>query len=954
MPRVQQTIMALNNGEVSRRFEARQDQNKYMASVAKAENWIPLPLGGMRRAEGSVFVAQTKHSGSLDFVFADVDQVVAGADLVIAGGGNKKVRLIKFKFNAEQAYVLEFGDFYIRFYKDGAQIMAGGSPLEIVTPYPESMLDHVKLSAFQSADVMYIPSDGTLPVYKLRRTNNNPDTFDIAVVNFRAPGTIEAELTGEELGGMTLTPAATSGDGITFTASSAVFLAGDVGLAINGPNGARAVISTFTNSTHVDADIIDPFVDTSAISPEDWSLEGTPAANIDPSKVAKGGAMTISADADAFRSAYVGKYVLVYGGLVEVTQVSDARNLRGIVRSDLIDRDQFNPSPTAFWLLHESAWTDEEGYPTAGCFYQERMWLLRGQTRWGSNSGDFENFAIGSDDSAGISRTISDDEINDGRWLKGSINGLFTATAGGQYQATASQERGALTPNDFNEAPISTLGTEEIAPIRAEGLLLYVLDGGRQLIEQAFDFVENKFNSPNMLLLADHLTEFNSITALDYQSRPISTMWAVRDDGVLLACTYKRAEQVVGWAPRTTQGEFTDVCVIPRPSTSRDWPWVLVERQIGTQICQCVEYFEDFNGTLCREWREAMTDSAVFTEPQLIDEFVLAGEDYVLADDDFVIAGISETMGIRDLHLEGREVRMIGDGFLFNDQIVRAGQVPIVPAVPDIGVFEIGLDYVSRGETLEPVIADELGGILAARGWADAGARIRRTMGLKLNGQQIPYRQATDAMDQQVPLKRGKVLITVQEHGGPAPITFTQDVPFPAEILNISGRVVIADEPGGFLIAEETPTFLADCEETDVAINGFMSNACDFQCPFGQYSEAAMTFVDATSNSGVAIRSIPSATRKHYTGLAAIYYRDAQQISLQLFDDDPLSAPGAVQATLSMELHEGDRLMIHSNVADAEEYFVNVNGLDVIGPITILASDLNTNNSCVGTVRIAD
>lgn len=91
---------ALNAGEVSRRTEGRQDQNKYLASLEVCENFIPLTLGGITRRPGTMFVAKTKYSGL----------------------ENDTVRLIDFQFSNEQAYILEFGDEYIRFYADGAQI----------------------------------------------------------------------------------------------------------------------------------------------------------------------------------------------------------------------------------------------------------------------------------------------------------------------------------------------------------------------------------------------------------------------------------------------------------------------------------------------------------------------------------------------------------------------------------------------------------------------------------------------------------------------------------------------------------------------------------------------------------------------------------------------------------------------------------------------------------------
>lgn len=63
----------------------------------------------------------------------------------------------------------------------------------------------------------------------------------------------------------TLTAGAATGTGVTFTASAAVFASGDVGSMIRG-GGGQAVITGFTDATHVTADIIR---DISTVLPED-------------------------------------------------------------------------------------------------------------------------------------------------------------------------------------------------------------------------------------------------------------------------------------------------------------------------------------------------------------------------------------------------------------------------------------------------------------------------------------------------------------------------------------------------------------------------------------------------------------------------------------------------------------------------------------------------------------
>lgn len=71
----------------------------------------------------------------------------------------------------------------------------------------------------------------------------------------------------------TLTPGATTGTGITFTASAAVFTATDVGKTLEGASGSGvAEIVSVTDASHVVADITQAFASVAAIAAGDWRL----------------------------------------------------------------------------------------------------------------------------------------------------------------------------------------------------------------------------------------------------------------------------------------------------------------------------------------------------------------------------------------------------------------------------------------------------------------------------------------------------------------------------------------------------------------------------------------------------------------------------------------------------------------------------------------------------------
>lgn len=91
-------INNFNGGELSPKLAARSDIGKYFSGCRTLENFIPLVEGGAIRLPGTYFVAEVKHS-------------------------DKATRVVEFHFSTVQAYVLEFGEKYIRFYKDLGQIV---------------------------------------------------------------------------------------------------------------------------------------------------------------------------------------------------------------------------------------------------------------------------------------------------------------------------------------------------------------------------------------------------------------------------------------------------------------------------------------------------------------------------------------------------------------------------------------------------------------------------------------------------------------------------------------------------------------------------------------------------------------------------------------------------------------------------------------------------------------
>lgn len=91
-------INNFNGGELSPRLDARSDINKYFSGCRTLEGMIPFVEGGATRVPGTYYVAEVKHS-------------------------DKATRVIGFHFSTIQAYVIEIGEYYFRFYYDNGQIV---------------------------------------------------------------------------------------------------------------------------------------------------------------------------------------------------------------------------------------------------------------------------------------------------------------------------------------------------------------------------------------------------------------------------------------------------------------------------------------------------------------------------------------------------------------------------------------------------------------------------------------------------------------------------------------------------------------------------------------------------------------------------------------------------------------------------------------------------------------
>lgn len=250
MPKAAPIQTNFTAGELSPRLEGRVDISKYFNGARTLKNMTIHAHGGATRRGGTKHVATAKTP-------------------------MKKVRLIPFQFSVEQAYMLEFAEGCIRFYRDDAQIGGGGfssgfsngfsgeaNIVEVANTYLESELFEIQF--VQSADVLYLVHPNHPPA-KLTRTA--VDTFALNDEVFENGPWLDINVTDT-----TLTPSGTTGT-VTMTASTNVFAATDVGRLVRIDEGAGfgwGEITIYNSPTSVDVLVKDDFV--SATAQKGWRL----------------------------------------------------------------------------------------------------------------------------------------------------------------------------------------------------------------------------------------------------------------------------------------------------------------------------------------------------------------------------------------------------------------------------------------------------------------------------------------------------------------------------------------------------------------------------------------------------------------------------------------------------------------------------------------------------------
>ncbi|GAB4391006.1 MAG: hypothetical protein Tsb0032_00380 [Kiloniellaceae bacterium] len=519
------------------------------------------------------------------------------------------------------------------------------------------------------------------------------------------------------------------------------------------------------------------------------------AKTLKPSSVSNG--VITAAGHSPFGANDVGRLIRIrHGSTWGAARIREVQSPESVRVEQLPGRNFGGTTASANWRL--GGWTQDRGFPSVVTFFEQRLvWAntrSQPQSFWMSQSGDLENMrpdsfkggAVEVQDDDGLDFTIAADEVNAIRWMSPGRQ-LILGTSGGEWSVTS--DGPVVTPLDIEVKRESTNGSADILPLRISSIVLFVQRAKRKLREFVFSLETDGFRTPDLTILADHITE-SGLREIVYQQEPDSQVHCLREDGVLATLTYRREQDVVGWSRHILGGRYQEgpplvesMATVPGNAASgsenRDEAWLAVRRTVNGASFRSIEVLEAaFEGPNPESFDAAVDFDAAVLERQKHAFYVDCGLSYS-GPPTLTFSGLD--------HLEGETVTILADGARHPERIVAGGGITLqAPA----GVVHVGLPYrhVFSSLKLEAGAAagSAVGKVKRVHGIAlvllhSLGLRIGPSIGRL---EDVPLREVADAMDRAVPLFTGERFVSFEgDFERDARIVISGETPLPFTLL---------------------------------------------------------------------------------------------------------------------------------------------------------------------------
>jgi hypothetical protein len=256
---------------------------------------------------------------------------------------------------------------------------------------------------------------------------------------------------------------------------------------------------------------------------------------------------------------------------------------------------------TATDVFQMYAWSDENGWPGAVSMFEQRIIMgktkLQPQGFWATLSGDLYTYKPTDetgqvlDESALSDIHLAGTHVSIISWIVGTQNLVF-GTGGGLYR-TNTTNSSPLAANTVRVMYDNGTQCADIQPVQLGTLILFTQRQRKKLFSAQYDFAADALVDDNVAQFAKHLIH-SPIKEIILQREPNNILWVVLDDGTVRTCTYVPSQGVVAWHRFSLGGSFRGGKPLVESVTSisgynEDNAWMVVRRTVNGQERRYIE-----------------------------------------------------------------------------------------------------------------------------------------------------------------------------------------------------------------------------------------------------------------------------------------------------------------------------------------------------------------------------
>jgi hypothetical protein len=567
-----------SHGEIGPSMWGRVDTAPYHAGCSTMRNFFVNYRGGASSRAGTAFVGQCKQSASA-----------------------APPRDIRFQFNINQGYVLEFGDRYMRVKSGGAYVTEAAVAITGATRADPCVLtvanswangDWIFVAGVQGMTQlngkMFIVAGATSTTVQLTDLFGNN-------VNAAAFGAYSSGGTAARIFTLTTPYAAVDLPWLKFSQNADVMsltcVNQNTGTSYAPQDLSRITASDWTLTATTFAAGISAPASLSAASEATgtWNMQyvmtavsattgeesvASPIASVtgaNPAITANSitltGASVTGAGTYNFYKCEPSLSALPSGILFGFIGSSTSPNF---VDSNITA--DFSAAPPT----HQNPFSGTGNSPGGVSYFQQRRFYFfttnEPNTYFASKPGAYTNMDTSpvSEADDAITGTPWAQQVNGIQAMVPMQSGLVILTGSGAWQLTGAGASSfnlvGVTPADQQASPQAYNGCSPVVPpITINYDILYVQAKGSIVRDLAYNFFVNIYTGTDITVLSNHLFTDHQILQWAWAEEPYKVMWAIREDGVALSLTYLREQEVYGWARHDTNGLYVSVCSVTEP-----------------------------------------------------------------------------------------------------------------------------------------------------------------------------------------------------------------------------------------------------------------------------------------------------------------------------------------------------------------------------------------------------